>query len=187
MCSTLVRIAEHYESPYFRDKVFTLKEFKKWYKKSLKKKRFTYYEDWSGYNIPSKYLKSFNEKFKDINSKERKFLDLFKNERGNFYVIATAARERTEANTIKHEVTHAMFALNKEYRQKVEKYLKGKDTAELDKYLRKIGYSGKVMIDELNAYLCVDLKWLRRKRLKGKQYDAYSAFLKKLRKKYEKV
>lgn len=52
------RYQEFYESPYkqFRNKQFTWMEYMRFYKSSWKKRVFTYPEDWSGYNIPSKIL-----------------------------------------------------------------------------------------------------------------------------------
>ena len=41
LCSTMLRFQEYYESPKFKNKIFTLEEYKKWYSKGNKK--FTYY------------------------------------------------------------------------------------------------------------------------------------------------
>lgn len=49
LASTFLRFQEHYESPEFRGKIFTLDEYKEWYMtnspNSIKKGIFTYYED----------------------------------------------------------------------------------------------------------------------------------------------
>ena len=97
MCSTVVRIAEYFESPEFKGKIFKLDQFKKWYMKSQNKKKFTYYKDWSGYNIPSKELKPFLDgEFDPLNWKEKQFLEIFRNVKGRFYIICTYRRDRTE-------------------------------------------------------------------------------------------
>lgn len=63
LASTFVRFQEHYESPEFAGKTFSLEEFKEWYIKNSEKGRetgeFTYYEDWSGFNIPSYVMRPF--------------------------------------------------------------------------------------------------------------------------------
>jgi hypothetical protein len=189
MCSTVVRIAEYFESPEFKGKIFTLDQFKKWYMKSQNKKKFTYYKDWSGYNIPSKELKPFLDgEFDPLNWKEKQFLEIFRNVKGRFYIICTYRRDRTEQETIDHETAHGMFWREKEYKKKVKEYLKGKDCEELVKKFYKMGYSKEVIVDETNAYLANDLPWLRKKRkLKGEQYDKYASDLNKLFKHYRDV
>ena len=82
--SSLLRFQEHYESPEFKDKIFTLEEFKKWY--SSIKGGFTYYTDWNGFNIPSHILTPFYEgKFNPLTKEEQMILNLFKNEKKPFY------------------------------------------------------------------------------------------------------
>jgi hypothetical protein len=49
--SSFLRIQEHYESPHFSGRVFTLEEFMDWY--AAEYGAFTYLEDWSGFNVPS--------------------------------------------------------------------------------------------------------------------------------------
>jgi len=63
LTSTLLRFQEHFESPKFKDKIFSHKEFVNWYSKG--KEGFTYFKDWSGFNFPSTNLKNFkNGQFK---------------------------------------------------------------------------------------------------------------------------
>lgn len=186
MTSTMLRFGEYYESPEFKGKTFTLASFKKWYMKSQNKKRFTYYEDWHGYNIASKELKPFFEgKFNPLTRSEKQVVELLKDVKGTYYVIATFKRNRLESETLRHEYCHAVYSKEKEYKKAVKEYLKDKDCEELTKFLVKRGYSMSVMTDEINAYLTVDLKWMRKKKLKGPQYTEYSRYLNKLYKKYE--
>jgi len=57
-----LRFEEYYESPRFKGRIFTFDEYRKWYVKNSPKGkktgRFTYYSDWSGFNIPSYALKT---------------------------------------------------------------------------------------------------------------------------------
>jgi len=186
LTSTLLRIGEYFEFPESDGKVFTLKEFKKWYMKSQNKKRFTYYEDWTGYNIPSKELEPFlSGKFDPLSDKEKQFLDLFRNVKGEFYIIGTFSKNKTEQETVNHELTHAMFSMNRAYRKVVKEYFKDKDCEELKAFLVKNGYTQKVLLDEMNAYLVNDLKWLTKKKIKEKQYKQYSKDLIDLYQKFE--
>ncbi|MEK7106247.1 MAG: ABC transporter ATP-binding protein, partial [Patescibacteria group bacterium] len=57
LASTFLRFQEHYESPKFRGQFFSLEEFMDWYAEEYG--NFTYYKDWTGFNIPSYILKSF--------------------------------------------------------------------------------------------------------------------------------
>ena len=187
LCETLVRISEASESPEFRGKIFTLAEFKKWYKKSTNKNKFTYYEDWTGFNVPSKDLKKFYEgKFNPLSQKEKQFLETFQYINRPFYVIATFSRDRGRVATIEHEKTHALYCFEKSYRKEVIAYLKDKDVEELKLIIKKMGYNSRVVVDEINAYLVVDIDWLKKKKkLTGKQYDKYSKDLIEIRKKYQ--
>lgn len=186
LTSTLLRFGEFIESPSFKKKIFTLREFKKWYMESQNKNKFTYYEDWSGYNIPSKELKPFYEgKFDPLSRKEKQFLKLFEDIKGEFYIIATFKRNRDEKETIKHEMTHALYSKNREYRKKVKEYFKDKDVVELKDFILK-DYGKNVLIDEMNAYLVNDIKWLmKKKEVRGRKYTDYSRYLKKLYKEYK--
>lgn len=186
LTSTLLRFEEYFESPEFTGKVFTLAQFKKWYMKSQNKKRFTYYEDWTGYNIPSSELKPFYEgKFSPLSNKEQQFMDLFRSVKGEFYIIGTFKRDKTEKETINHEVTHASFSMVSEYRKEVKKYFNGRDVLELKEFLIKKGYSSRQLLDEMNAYLSNDLNWLRKKGLKGKHYTQMSKKLQDIYTKFE--
>lgn len=57
LASTFLRFQEHFESPSFKGKIFSLDDYKRWYIKhspnGQKTGEFTYYSDWSGFNIPS--------------------------------------------------------------------------------------------------------------------------------------
>ncbi|HVY01919.1 MAG TPA: hypothetical protein VHA12_04110, partial [Candidatus Nanoarchaeia archaeon] len=82
LTSTFLRFQEHYESPKFRGKIFSLEEYKKWYisnsPKGKETGKFTYYEDWSGFNIPGHVLEPFFQgKFDPLSLEEQHFIKLF--------------------------------------------------------------------------------------------------------------
>lgn len=149
MCKVLLRFAEHYESPKFRNKIFTLKEFKKWYK-TTRDGHFTYYYDWMGFNIPSYAFVPFKQnKFNPLSKNEKLFLDVIKNIKEPFYIIAAPCGD---SGTIRHEIAHGLFYTNPKYQKAVLNILKKVDTKKTFKKLKKAGYCNEVLFDEFNAF-----------------------------------
>jgi len=147
LASTFLRIQEHYESSRFRDRVFTLEEYMDWYAGEFG--AFTYFEDWSGFNVPSKALAPFFEgRFDPLLRKEERLLRLFRKERQPFYVIGIAS----DAD-LKHEIAHALFFTRPAYRRAVLAAMRGHDTSALRAELAKMGYHERVLTDEVHAYL----------------------------------
>src|SRR5687767_6039954 len=80
LASTFLRVQEHYESPRFRNRVFSLEQFMDWYARRYG--AFTYYEDWAGFNVPSTALAAFYQgKFDPLLRKEQRLLKMFRGER----------------------------------------------------------------------------------------------------------
>ena len=149
MCMTFLRFQEHYESPEFKGKIFTLDEFKKWYQERFGK--FSYYEDWAGFNLPGKMLKPFFKgKFDPLSKFEKKFLSHFKKVKGRFVVIGCVSGDKI---TYEHELSHAFFCLYQKYRNKVLRRIREHDFSKMHKYLKKIGYIEDVFEDEINAHM----------------------------------
>ena len=75
LASTFLRFQEHYGSPRFRGRRFTLEEYMDWY--AAEYGGFTYFDDWEGFNIPSWVLSPFrNGEFDPLLRKEKKLLDV---------------------------------------------------------------------------------------------------------------
>jgi hypothetical protein len=147
LASTFLRIQEHYESSRFRNRVFSLEQYMDWYAERFG--AFTYYEDWSGFNVPSTALDPFYAgEFDPLLEKEQRFLRLFRNERRPFYVIGISDDE-----DLKHELVHALFSTRPAYRRAVRAAMRGYDTSALEKRLAAMGYHRSVLPDEVNAYL----------------------------------
>jgi len=165
--STFLRFQEHYESPKFRGKIFSLEEFKRWYvqnsPKGIKTGEFTYYTDWNGFNIPSYVLKPFySGKFNPLSEQEKKFLEIFKDEPEPFYVIGIH-RETKKLNLfLKHEIAHGLFYTDKDYRGEVLAILSQFDVKPIKIELRsKAGYHEQVLEDEVHAYIIASGKRLK--------------------------
>ena len=147
LTSTFLRIQEHYESPRFSGRFFSLEQYMDWY--AAQHGSFTYYQDWAGFNVPSTALQPFNEgKFDPLLEKEKRLLRLFKNRRGRFYVIGIYER-----GDLTHEIAHALFFTDAAYRQAVRAAMREYDTSALEKQLAKAGYAKHVIPDEVQAYL----------------------------------
>lgn len=147
LASTFLRIQEHYESSRFRGRVFTLEDYMDWYAATFG--AFTYFEDWSGFNVPSTALAPFYEgQFDPLLRKEQRLLRLFSRERSPFYVIGA-----TSATDLTHEVAHALFFLRPSYRTAVLAAMREHDTRALTKDLAARGYHRRVLTDEAHAYL----------------------------------
>ena len=149
---TFMRFQEHYESPKFRNKIFTTEEYKKWYA-SYTKRPFSYYNDWSGFNIPSYVLLPFySGAFKCLTTTEKNLLDLFRKCTGQFYILGV---RKGDKRSLKHELMHSLYYTNSDYRRNVDAILKLGPTAikDVERYIKGLGYHDEVLMDEAHAYL----------------------------------
>lgn len=193
---TLLRFQEHFESPRFRDKIFSLDEYKKWYiansPRGKKTGRFTYYRDWDGFNIPSNILEPFYKgKFDPLSKEEKTILRLFKNKRKKkFYIIATF--RNSGRYLFKHEVAHGLFYTNPKYKKEVTKILKRIDRKvkrQITNYLTRYGggYNRKVWTDEIHAHVLVDLNYLNKNKVNSSRLLEINKELEKTFNKYFKI
>jgi hypothetical protein len=154
LCKTFLRFQEYYESPKFKDVIFTLGVFRKWYSEEFG--GFTYYTDWDGFNLPSCVLKPFlMGLFDPLSKKEQTFLKLFPDSNGEpFYIIGTYGEN--DPITLKHEIAHAFYYLDKIYKTNIDRILKNNDLTDIFEYLKELGYHSSVFLDEVHAYILTD-------------------------------
>ena len=159
MARTLIRFQEFYESPQFQNQIFTRKEFADWYRKQ--NGRFNYYAKWDGFNFPGSTLTPFAAgEFPHINQEEQKIISTLKEKsQSNFsriYVIAVA--ENSESTVYNHELAHALYYLNPDYRAAVNKILDEVDVTKVEQFLKEkmSDYSDSVLRDEAHAWLMHD-------------------------------
>jgi len=161
LSSTFMRFQEHYESPEFRRKIFTREEYEDWYVVegcSRKKKAFTYYQDWRGFNVPSWVLTPFLEgKFSPLTEKEKRLISAFQAIEGSFYIIGVSVEVGNDPSFVKHEFVHGLYFTSPEYKEKVNVVLERYDTTRFDIGLQKLGYAREVWSDEINAYCTTGL------------------------------
>lgn len=138
LASTFLRFQEHYESPEFRGKIFTLEEYKEYYTK--KHGEFSYYKDWSGFNVPSYVFEPFRQgKFDPLSTKESRLLSLLRAYKGKFYVIGTYERKdekQKEEITLQHETAHGLFYTVPEYKEEILAILSKVDLGPIRKYVK---------------------------------------------------
>ncbi len=192
LASTLLRFQEHYESPQFREKIFSLDEFQRWYTANStngrKTGKFTYYDDWGGFNFPSYVLDPFYRGLFDPLSKpERFFLDRFEDKaETKFYVIGTFG----DGDALEHEIAHGLFYIDEKYKAKTLRVLASmdqEDRTKISNFLRdEAGYHNEVIDDEIHAYLATDQDYFTDESLTIKNLSIVHRKLRKIFDKYVK-
>lgn len=160
------RAQEFYESPIkgIKGCQFTMSQFQRLYSKKFGEGCFTYPNDWVGFNVPDYILEECYFCFppSDINEYDDLMISIYNEiseeicDDGSFYLIGSQAKSK---ETIQHELCHALFYLDNEYKQKVKDIINSlyKSTfACFREHLLAIGYSKQSIIDEINAYICVN-------------------------------
>lgn len=165
LASTFLRFQEHYESPKFRGEIFTLGQYRDWY--SQEYGAYTYCDDWNGFNIPSSVLEPFKKGlFDPLTKEEVEFMDLFGHRTDKFYIIGIHSGGK---DTKKHEIAHALYFLNEEYKKSIDEILyrlkEGHENIynDLCNYLKKLGYHESVINDECQAYIIANSEYLEKK------------------------
>jgi len=159
---TFLRIQEFYESPnpLFRgNKDFSFTEYMKWYSEEYGR-GFTYGMDWSGFNVPLKVAykcyDTLTDRYTDYDDiMESIIYQLFhlNNNNCDGYIIGVG---NTNNDTFQHEVCHGLYATNKQYKELVNEItltISTKDYLTFRNNLIEIGYTDKVIDDEIQAYL----------------------------------
>ena len=182
----MIRLQENYESPRFRNKVFSYDQFVKYYKAYKNSETFTYYEDWSGFNVPGHIVnRFFKGKFNPLRKEEKKLLSFIRSEKikGRFYLLGYAA---ADARVKKHEIAHGLFYTNRKYKKEVLEALGSFDMVndKVSKYLRSHGYHQAVVPDEFHAWTLTDSSYLKHEGLWNKKLDKLHARLYNIFKKH---
>jgi hypothetical protein len=154
---TFCRVQEYYESPSpkFRGKEFSIWDYMKWYHERYGR-GFSYGHDWSGFNIPVKVIRECYNKLNKYESPYDKIM-------GNIIHKLAVYREGyvigcgdTKGDIFKHEVCHGLYYTNKEYKKKMDALTKGLPKKYYNTFKKNIldmGYTTKVVDDEIQAYL----------------------------------
>jgi hypothetical protein len=153
LSATFVRFQEHYESPEFRGKIFSLDEYKTWYEDRYG--GWTYEEDWSGFNFPGHILRPFRDGlFDPLTDGERELMALFDSLEGDFYVIGT-----NDPAAVEHEICHGLYHTDPGYKREMDilvSNLPADQKGRLERFLIKAGYHEAVFVDEMQALIAAN-------------------------------
>jgi hypothetical protein len=164
MAMHFLRYQEHYESPSnrFRNKAFTWIDFMEWYSKKFGKGSFTYPIDWGGFNIPSWVIKYVHQLgISDPNRYDKEMLQIWNKcamryPDESFYIIGAVG----EKGALQHEIAHGFFYTQPEYKKRATKLVKALPKnlrKKMNTYLKKVGYTAGVYIDETQAYMATGM------------------------------
>ena len=163
MTRTFVRIEEFYEHPFFANKVFSVEDFLAYDKNHHFDENgdyIDYFTYWEGFNVPGKNYLAFREKF-DSFSWEEHHLDqmLLPYVLENSYLLAYV---KGDTVTLWHELSHAYFTQDANYRLIAESIIKPNRhrLQFIIDALQDDGYDEEHIEDELMAYISVDRKCL---------------------------
>ncbi len=159
-----MRPQEFVESPdaRFKGRYFTLDKFKAAYAKTYGNGRFSYYQDYQGYNFPGERFLDWQVAFAGNETEdEQALLRLLGPLPDRFYLIGALSRD---AGTLQHELSHALFHLVDEYRERVtaELVIYSDGVKMLKRALRRLSYAEEVLDDECVSYVLFEDAWMRR-------------------------
>ena len=179
---TFMRLQEFYESPLesIQGHYFTKEEYQDIYVKNYGK--FDYHFRWSGFNVPGHIVMKFFKLYTGKGALSKKESMLYSSilskidVRRAFYLIGTY-----DNIDINHEVAHALYYLNEDYRNSMNillnHYANTKLFVNIRSSLLKIGYSKKFLRDETQAYLSTgDYRDLVNYKLQPKDLDVIDKF-----------
>lgn len=158
------RVQEFYESDsdLYREQDFSIWDYMKWY--SAKNKGvFTYTKDWEGFNVPFKVALNCyigNDENTPYDKVMEKILDkiLLSYEPVNAYIIGTKTEK---GQTFKHEICHALYYSNSEYKllaDEITKSIDWQDYLIFEDNLLSLCYTASVINDEIQAYMMTNYK-----------------------------
>lgn len=184
LASTFMRVQEFYESPFegIRGHFFTHEQYMDTHVRSNKRSsteeiKFTYLEDWEGFNVPGNVFNKWTTLFSrhGLWDKEQELVDLvhgeLKSKTNKFYVIGTYEEEAADKSVIDHELSHAWFYLDPKYKKEMLKLVRkfpkaAKTQLKLD--LKEEGYDPSVFDDEIIAYMSTNPMTYTKKMFKKK-------------------
>lgn len=162
------RAQEFYESPNtrFRGKNFSIWKYIEWYS-SNNNNCFTYPKDWTGFNIPIGVLKKCYNLCEIESPYDSIMLKIISKIKDNdSYLIGV---KKYGDKVFKHELCHALYATNKEYRRiadAITKSISKYNIKIIQKNLYDLGYSKNVIKDEIQAYFLIDFNYFNKNLLK---------------------
>ena len=145
---SFLRFMEYYESPEFKGKIFTFEDYKHYYR--MKHGEFSYYEDWSGFNLKNEVIEPFQAGLFDPLSKEEKFILSVAPDSPKFTIIGVSQEFKSDET---HELAHSLYYLYPEYRAEITKLITQEMIDELNPVILDGEYVEDNLLDEIQAYM----------------------------------
>lgn len=185
---TFFRVEEYYESQNVQLNGQTFSVFEFLDEMMDDKGNIDYFSFWDGFNIPGSVYMNWLLSCNDLTHYEKEFYNEIKkliDVNKDFYIIGVIEKDK---HTLKHEIAHALYYLNKDYKEEINgislemnitEYFKVRDG------LIDMEYDENVLIDEIQAYMATSTK---RELVKWFDLDfkIVSGTIKKYRKVFEK-
>ena len=158
-----MRVQEFYEHRVLerQGKYYTLDEVIESYRKVGPSGKFSYLDDWAGFNVPSNVVEKFIKLYEhDFTERESVLFDVLRKVLtqetsatvdGKYYLIGSCSELYDD-----HEICHAMWYLYPEFRKDSQRLIKKFSKTQFNavkKMLKGYGYADNVMEDEFNAYI----------------------------------
>ena len=154
------RAQEFYESlnNKFRDKKFSIWDYYRWY--SRENGCFSYPRDFTGFNMPlivAKRCYELNDIETPYDRVMTEIVDRYFVNGEKKYLIGV---DSLKNSTFKHEMCHAMYYVNNEYRTSMDELTESvpwKSRQRMKKNLAGMGYCNAVFKDEVQAYMATEI------------------------------
>lgn len=155
------RVQEFYESPRndFRDSKFSIWDYCRWYSKE-NSGCFSYPKDFVGFNLPlvvAKKCYEMNELETPYDIEMKKIVENLHKDGQRGYLIGV---DSLKNSTFRHELAHALYYSNLEYRSEMDEITKSLSDFNMSKFkknLKAIGYCSGVVKDEIQAYMSTEV------------------------------
>lgn len=167
---SFIRFQEYYENPIYKGvKGFSVVDIEKWQATVSTK---DYYSQWVGFNIPGRIFGEVYqaEGFKPFLEDETKLIQLLDrfplHVLVDSYIIGAGRDQKEFDGIVQHEVAHALYTVNEDYRVEQNRNLSQIPYATFEAMyvgLGEIGYDHTVLSDEIQAYMITDRELLQEK------------------------
>jgi hypothetical protein len=158
MAKTFMKLYGYYESPQFRGKIFTEKQFERWFRlhTEMGEEYGLRFQDIAGgFNVPDYSFKPFLEgKFSLIEEEKNLLKEILKIQKKKFIIISSL---ENDGENFKHELSHGLFYMRNNYKKEIITYFKKISRKKFNIMenilLEEEIYSEPRLIDEMQANL----------------------------------
>jgi hypothetical protein len=158
IANTFMKFYGYYENPKFRGKIFSEKQFERWFRLHTemgKEYELRFQDIAGGFNVPSFVFKPFFEGKFDLIKEEKNLLkEISKIQKKKFIIISSLENDR---ENFKHELSHGFFYMKENYKKEIIDYFKEiprkKFNMMEDILLKEEIYSRPRLLDEMQANL----------------------------------